>query len=78
MAVRVAAVGCGYWGPNVIRNLDSVPGFDLCWVCDADLERLKSVAARYPSVPGRLRAKSTSQRTASVRARREGTSTGTW
>ena len=47
--VRVAAVGCGYWGPNVIRNLDAVPGFDLRWVCDADPERLAPVAARYPS-----------------------------
>jgi predicted dehydrogenase len=47
--VRVAAVGCGYWGPNVIRNLDAVSGFDLRWVCDLDAERLRPVAARYPS-----------------------------
>ena len=47
--VRVGAVGCGYWGPNVIRNLDAVPGFELCCVCDADQERLRPVAARYPS-----------------------------
>jgi predicted dehydrogenase len=47
--VRVAAVGCGYWGPNVIRNLDAVPGFDLRWICDIDAERLRPVAARHPS-----------------------------
>ncbi len=47
--VRVAAVGCGYWGPNVIRNLDAVEGFDLCWICDTDARRLQPVAARYPS-----------------------------
>jgi predicted dehydrogenase len=46
--VRVAAVGCGYWGPNAIRNLDSVPGFQLCCVCDVDPERLRPGAARYP------------------------------
>jgi predicted dehydrogenase len=45
----VAAVGCGYWGPNIIRNLDAVPGFDLRWVCDADEGRLNPVAAKYPS-----------------------------
>ncbi len=45
--VRVAAVGCGYWGPNAIRNLDSVPGFQLCCVCDVDEERLRPIAARY-------------------------------
>jgi predicted dehydrogenase len=47
--VRVGAVGCGYWGPNVIRNLDAVPGFELCCVCDADPERLRPIAARYPA-----------------------------
>src|SRR5438445_1664858 len=47
--VRVAAVGCGYWGPNVIRNLDAVHGFELCCICDAEPDRLRPVAARYPS-----------------------------
>ena len=47
--VRVAAVGCGYWGPNVIRNLSEVPGFELAWVCDADPARLAPVATRYPT-----------------------------
>ena len=47
--MRVAGVGCGYWGPNVIRNLDAVPGFELCCVCDVDPKRLKPVAARYPA-----------------------------
>lgn len=47
--VRVGAVGCGYWGPNVIRNLDSLPGFELAWICDADADRLLPVAGRYPS-----------------------------
>jgi predicted dehydrogenase len=47
--IRVGAVGCGYWGPNVIRNLDAVPGFELAWVCDADPGRLQPVASRYPS-----------------------------
>lgn len=46
--VRVAAVGCGYWGPNVIRNLDAIDGFDLCCICDANPARLAAVASRYP------------------------------
>jgi predicted dehydrogenase len=46
--VRVAAVGCGYWGPNVIRNLDAIDGFELATICDADAARLMPVAARYP------------------------------
>ncbi|MGI9148408.1 MAG: Gfo/Idh/MocA family protein [Chloroflexota bacterium] len=45
--VRVAAVGCGYWGPNAIRNLDSIAGFQLCCVCDTNPERLQPISARY-------------------------------
>ena len=45
--VQIAAVGCGYWGPNVIRNLDALPGFELRWICDGDPARLRPVAARY-------------------------------
>lgn len=48
--IRVAAVGCGYWGPNVIRNLDTIDGFELRCICDADPVRLASVGARYPHV----------------------------
>jgi len=47
--IRVAAVGCGYWGPNVVRNLAVVPGFDLTWICDAAPDRLQPIAARYPN-----------------------------
>jgi predicted dehydrogenase len=52
--VRVAAVGCGYWGPNVIRNLDALEGFELRWVCDTDPDRLMPVAGRYPSARSTL------------------------
>src|SRR5437879_6373620 len=47
-SVRVAGVGCGYWGPNVIRNLDAVDSFELCCICDSDAARLSAVAGRYP------------------------------
>jgi len=45
--VRVAAVGCGYWGANASRNLGSGPGFQLCCGCDGCGERLRPIAARY-------------------------------
>lgn len=48
MTVGIAAVGCGYWGPNVIRNLAELPGFNLLRVCDADPHRLQTVAQRHP------------------------------
>ncbi|MDQ3809695.1 MAG: Gfo/Idh/MocA family oxidoreductase [Chloroflexota bacterium] len=46
--MRVGAVGCGYWGPNVIRNLAEMPEFELRHICDADVDRLRPVSQRYP------------------------------
>ena len=34
--VALAVVGLGYWGPNLARNIDSIPGARLAWCCDAD------------------------------------------
>jgi predicted dehydrogenase len=33
--VRVGVVGLGYWGPNLARNFDRLPGAELRWICDA-------------------------------------------
>jgi predicted dehydrogenase len=32
--VRVGVVGLGYWGPNLARNFDAMPGCELTWCCD--------------------------------------------
>jgi predicted dehydrogenase len=32
----VAVIGLGYWGPNLARNFDAIPGCDLRWCCDGD------------------------------------------
>ncbi|MGI8805258.1 MAG: Gfo/Idh/MocA family protein [Thermoleophilaceae bacterium] len=32
---RVGVVGLGYWGPNLARNFDRLPGAELRWICDA-------------------------------------------
>ena len=42
--VRVGVVGLGYWGPNLARNFDGLPGCELTWVCDASEEARKRVA----------------------------------
>jgi predicted dehydrogenase len=33
--VRVGVAGLGYWGPNLARNFDRLPGAQLSWICDA-------------------------------------------
>ena len=42
--VRVGVVGLGYWGPNLARNFDGLPGCELTWVCDASEEARERLA----------------------------------
>jgi predicted dehydrogenase len=49
-AVRVAVVGLGYWGPNLVRVLHELPMADVAYACDRDISRLDKIASRYPSV----------------------------
>ena len=48
--VRVGVVGCGYWGPKLIRNFHSIPGSDLTIVSDLRQDRLDHIKGLYPSV----------------------------
>jgi len=48
--IGVAVVGYGYWGPNLVRNLVEISDARLISVCDARMERLATVKARYPEV----------------------------
>lgn len=48
--IRVAVVGCGYWGPNLIRNFVGSSDTEVIWVCDQDLGRLEKVARFYRQV----------------------------
>ena len=48
--VRIGVVGLGYWGPNLIRNLNELDGADLRWICDLDQSRVDMFGRRYPTV----------------------------
>lgn len=48
--VNVAVVGCGYWGPNLIRNFRSLPECRVKTICDAKPERLDYLRQIYPDV----------------------------
>jgi predicted dehydrogenase len=43
MGLRVAVVGAGYWGPNLVRNFRGSPDWDLVAVCDLDEARARRV-----------------------------------
>jgi predicted dehydrogenase len=48
--IVIAVVGCGYWGPNLIRNFHSLSDCEVKWVCDRDPKRLAHMKNLYPSV----------------------------
>jgi len=50
MTVGIAVVGCGYWGPNLVRNFFESNLVNLRWVCDLNEDRLKSIQRRFPTV----------------------------
>ncbi len=49
-SLRVAVVGLGYWGPNLVRCLHDVDGVEVAWICDLRDDLLASVGRRYPAV----------------------------
>ncbi len=48
--IRVGLVGCGYWGPNLIRNFRSLPECSVEMMCDVDEKRLTHLSSLYPEV----------------------------
>ncbi|MFN0030186.1 MAG: Gfo/Idh/MocA family protein [Acidimicrobiales bacterium] len=45
-----AVIGAGYWGPNLIRNFQGSPHYDLRWVCDLQADRARCAVGRYSTV----------------------------
>jgi len=52
--INIAVVGCGYWGPNLIRNFRMLPDCQLKVMCDVAAERLRHLKALYPEIEGRM------------------------
>ncbi|MBB27884.1 MAG: oxidoreductase [Gemmatimonadetes bacterium] len=48
--VRVAVIGAGYWGPNLIRNFSQLKDVEVSLVCDVDRSRLDHIRDLYPHV----------------------------
>jgi len=47
---NVAVIGCGYWGPNLVRNFRSLPGVKVGVICDKNRDRLDHLGELYPEV----------------------------
>jgi predicted dehydrogenase len=45
--LSIGIIGCGYWGPNLIRNFSSCPRTEVAGICDASPARLEAMARSY-------------------------------
>lgn len=49
--IRIGVVGYGYWGPNIVRNLQKVQGARVDMICDKSPEMLRRVRQAHPEIP---------------------------
>lgn len=47
---RIGVIGCGYWGPNLIRNFVSLSDSEVAIVADTRPERLNHIQSLYPRI----------------------------
>jgi len=48
--INIGVIGCGYWGPNLIRNFNELSDSNLLAICDLDESKLNKIKRRYPYV----------------------------
>lgn len=48
--IAVGVAGCGYWGPNLVRNFRSLSDCRLSMMCDVSPPRLNHLKTIYPEV----------------------------
>ena len=51
-SISVGVVGCGYWGPNLVRNLRMLPDCKVKTICDLSEIRLQHMRSLYPDIEG--------------------------
>ena len=52
--MKIAVIGAGYWGPNLIRNFLTTEDVSGVMCCDAQEKRLERALKRFPAVEGTL------------------------
>jgi predicted dehydrogenase len=46
--IRIGVIGYGYWGPNVVRNFNTIEGSTVASVCDTNPEMLAKAKKAFP------------------------------
>lgn len=50
--ISVGIVGCGYWGPNLVRNMRALPNCHVRALCDTSEARLRHMKTLYSEIEG--------------------------
>jgi predicted dehydrogenase len=48
--INVGVIGYGYWGPNIVRNFNSIEGAKVLTICDMNQKALKRAQNAYPHI----------------------------
>ena len=48
--IRLAIVGLGYWGPNLLRNFDQLRDCEVLFCCDLNDANLRRIKEQYPYI----------------------------
>ena len=48
--IRIGVIGYGYWGPNIVRNFNSVDGVKVTSICDKNQQALSRAKKIYPTI----------------------------
>lgn len=48
--VRMGIIGCGYWGPNLVRDFSEIDNVKIVTCADLSEERLESIKKRFPDI----------------------------
>ncbi len=48
--IKIGVIGCGYWGPNIVRNFNAADGAQVVAVCDKNRDVLKRIGKDNPGV----------------------------
>lgn len=49
--IQVGVIGYGYWGPNIVRNLQRLEGVSVAGICDQNPASLRRAGQAFPAIP---------------------------
>jgi predicted dehydrogenase len=48
--IKIGVIGYGYWGPNIVRNFNSLADVKVTCVCDINLQATQAINKIYPDI----------------------------